>query len=96
LKVLAESGPVPGHDDKKRKFESEDLAARKKASSSLGGGWTGKPTDMERLAAGIEKLEENDLLPIIKTILDNQTPEMYVQCNVDGKPFPPNAILPPL
>lgn len=71
---------MPGVDDKKRKLESDDLAARKKASS----GWTGKPADMERLAAGIEKLEENDLLPVVKLILDNQTPDMYVKSDVDG------------
>jgi transcription initiation factor TFIID/TFIIF subunit len=39
---------------------------------------------MERLAAGIEQLEENDLMPVVKLILDNQTPEMYVKSDVDG------------
>lgn len=87
MKILSETGPVPGIDEKKRKLDSEDLGARKKTSS---GGWTGKPTDMERLAAGIERLEENDLLPIIKTILDNQTSEMYIKTNVDGTLRPPN------
>jgi hypothetical protein len=43
---------------------------------------------MERLAAGIERLEENDLLPIIKTILDNQTSDMYIKTNVDGTLHP--------
>jgi transcription initiation factor TFIID/TFIIF subunit len=71
---------VPGFDDKKRKAESDDSASRKKAGS----GWTGKPADMERLAAGIEKLEENDLLPVVKLILENQTPDMYVKSDVDG------------
>jgi transcription initiation factor TFIID/TFIIF subunit len=89
LKILSETGPVPGIDEKKRKLDSEDLGARKKTGS---GGWTGKPTDMERLAAGIEQLEESDLLPIIKTILDNQTSEMYIKTNVDGtSPSPPLA-----
>jgi transcription initiation factor TFIID/TFIIF subunit len=58
------------------------MAARKKTGS----GWTGKPADMERLAAGIEKLEENDLLPVVKMILENQTPDMYVKSDVDGLP----------
>jgi transcription initiation factor TFIID/TFIIF subunit len=89
LKILSETGPVPGIDEKKRKLDSEDLGARKKTSS---GGWTGKPTDMERLAAGIERLEENDLLPIIKTILDNQTSEMYIKTNVDGTLHPPTPL----
>ena len=71
---------MPGFDDKKRKLESDDISARKKS----GLGWTGKPADMERLAAGIEKLAENDLLPIVKMILENQTPDMYVKSDVDG------------
>jgi len=41
---------------------------------------------MEKLAAAIEKLEENDLLPIIKIILDNQTQDMYVKTDVEGPP----------
>ena len=68
-------------DDKKRKIESDELAAARKKTGS---GWTGKPADMERLAAGIEKLEENDLLPVVKMILENQTPDMYVKSDVDG------------
>jgi transcription initiation factor IIF auxiliary subunit len=80
LKILAESGPVPGFDDKKRKLDSEDLAARKKISISA---WTGKPHDMEKLAAAIEKLEETDLLPVVKMILENQTAEMYVKSDVE-------------
>lgn len=81
LKALAESGPVPGLDDKKRKLDSEDQGARKKATT---GAWTGKAADMERLAAGIEQLEENDLLPVVKMILENKSPEMYVKSDVEG------------
>ena len=80
MKILAESGPVPGFDDKKRKSDSEDLGARKKTSTSV---WTGKPHDMEKLAAAIEKLEETDLVPVVKMILENQTPEMYVKSDVE-------------
>jgi len=39
---------------------------------------------MERLASGIEQLAENDLLPVVRLILENQTPEMYVKSDVDG------------
>ena len=88
MKILAESGPVPGFDDKKRKHDTEDLVARKKLTSS--GGWTGKPQDMERLAVAIEKLEENDLLPIVKLILENQTADMFIKSDVD-RMFPLSA-----
>jgi transcription initiation factor IIF auxiliary subunit len=80
LKILAESGPVPGFDEKKRKLDSEDLAARKKTSTSV---WTGKPHEMEKLAAAIEKLEETDLVPVVKMILEHQTPEMYVKSDIE-------------
>jgi transcription initiation factor TFIID/TFIIF subunit len=79
LKVLAESGPVPGVEDRKRKAEVEDVGQRKRATA----GWTGKPADMERLAAGIEQLPEPDLLPVVKLIWENQTPEMYIKSDVD-------------
>ena len=67
-------------------MDSDDIGGARKKSHS---GWTGKPSDMERLAAGIEKLEENDLLPVVKMILDNQTAEMYVKTDVDGTHNPP-------
>jgi len=38
---------------------------------------------MEKLAAAIEKLEETDLVPVVKMILENQTPEMYVKSDVE-------------
>jgi len=82
LKVLAETGPVPGSHEK-RKMDSDDVGARKKGP----GGWTGKPQDMERLAAGIEQLREQDLMPVIKIILDNQTPDMHIKSDVEGDLF---------
>jgi transcription initiation factor TFIID/TFIIF subunit len=39
---------------------------------------------MERLAAGIEQLAESDLLPVVKLIWENHTPDMYVKSDVDG------------
>ena len=78
--MLAESGPVPGLDDKKRKAD-EDLGARKKTGGPTA--FTGKPSDMERLAAAIERLQESDLLPVVRIVLDNQTPEMYVKSDVE-------------
>ena len=89
LKVLAETGPVPDLDDKKRKLDGDEPTQRKKPGS----GWTGKPGDMERLAAAIEQLSEPDLLPVVKIIWENQTPEMYVKSNVDGmRALPPQRL----
>jgi hypothetical protein len=44
---------------------------------------------MEKLAAAIEKLEENDLLPVVKIIMDNQTQDMFVTTDVEGPETPP-------
>ena len=44
---------------------------------------------MERLAAAIEQLEESDLIPVVKMILENQTPEMYIKSNVVRSPPTP-------
>jgi len=65
-------------------MDPDDLGARKKTGSSSSSGFSGKPHEMEKLAAAIEKLEENDLLPIVKIILDNQTQDMYVKTDVEG------------
>jgi hypothetical protein len=69
-------------DDKKRKLDSDDLGARKKPGSTSA--FSGKPHEMEKLATAIEKLEENDLLPVVKIILDNQTQDMFVITDVEG------------
>ena len=90
LRILAETGPVPGLEEKKRKADSEDLGVtRKQKVGGPTGPWTGKSQDMERLAVAIEKLEENDLLPVVKLILENRTAEMFIKSDVD-------RILPPL
>ena len=86
LKILAESGPVPGFDEKKRKLDTlDELAGRKRPTTSS---WTGKSQEMEKLAAAIEKLEENDLIPVVRLILENQTADMYIKSNVEGLPSP--------
>jgi transcription initiation factor TFIID/TFIIF subunit len=87
LKILADTGPVPGYEDKKRKLDSEDSGGRKKLGSTSG--FSGKPHEMEKLAAAIEKLEENDLLPVVKIILENQTQDMFVSTDVEGPKTPP-------
>lgn len=43
--------------------------------------------DLERLALGLEKLGEDDLLVIVQMITDNKTPEMYVKNDVEEGEF---------
>lgn len=100
LKLLAESGDVPGYsppvsaapvpvvaleETKKRKLEaSEDNRQTKKAGTSKGKDWTGKPADMDRLAAGLQKLQEDDLLQVVRIVSEHKTPEMYVKNDLEG------------
>ncbi|KTW29706.1 hypothetical protein T552_04094 [Pneumocystis carinii B80] len=84
-RLLAESGPVPGYvelEDKKkdkRKFDGTDKNKKK--------GKFSKPVDMDRLADGLQKLEEDDLLQVVKMVNDNKTPEMYVKNDVEEGEF---------
>ncbi|CCJ30677.1 unnamed protein product, partial [Pneumocystis jirovecii] len=69
-RLLAESGPIPEH--------SVDLEDKKKDKRKFDG------VDMDRLADGLQKLEEDDLLQVVQMVNDNKTPEMYVKNDVEG------------
>ena len=87
MKALLESGPVPGYsadvaDDaaRKRKLESDDKGKKKSKQD-----WTGKPAEMERLAAGLQKLGHEDLLQVVQLVTEHKTSDMYVKNDVEGK-----------
>ena len=42
---------------------------------------------MDRLAQGLQKLPEEDLLQVVRIVMDNRTPEMYVKNDLEGKRF---------
>ncbi|KAG5513701.1 hypothetical protein PMAC_000739 [Pneumocystis sp. 'macacae'] len=85
-RLLAESGPVPDYtgdsEDKKkdkRKFDGVDKNKKK--------GKFSKPVDMDRLADGLQKLEEDDLLQVVQMVNENKTPEMYVKNDIEEGEF---------
>jgi transcription initiation factor TFIID/TFIIF subunit len=80
----------PAEDTKKRKLEaSDDHRQNKKTSVAVKGKeWTGKPSEMDRLAQGLQKLQEDDLLQVVKIVTEHKTPDMYVKNDLDG-PLPP-------
>jgi transcription initiation factor TFIID/TFIIF subunit len=44
---------------------------------------------MERLAQGLQKLQEDDLLQVVRIVTEHKTPEMYVKNDLEGYiPFP--------
>ncbi|KAK9475164.1 yeats family-domain-containing protein [Dipodascopsis tothii] len=93
-RLLAESGPV---DDevvaeaplaleeptpaKKEKRKHEGLESTKKKTKQ------DRMIDMERLAEGLEKLEEDDLLHVVQMVTDNRTPDMYIKNDIEEGEF---------
>jgi len=47
----------------------------------------GKKVDMEKLADGLQKLQEEDLLHVIQLIHDNKTTDTYTTNDVDAGEF---------
>ena len=73
---LRETGPLPTDEDR----------SRKKGVSGAGGKKSSK-FDYEKIAEGLEKLGEEDLLRVIQMINDNKGPETYIRSDVEGKSF---------
>ena len=82
--------PAPVEETKKRKLEtSEDHRQNKKSSAATKGKeWSGKPNEMDRLAQGLQKLQEEDLLQVVRIVTEHKTPEMYVKNDLEGTPSP--------
>lgn len=83
LEKLALSGPVPGLDEspapngtKKRVAQDDSTRKRKKIDKSV---------DMDKLADGLQKLGEDDLLQVVQMVHDNKTDESYTRNDVDRK-----------
>lgn len=83
--LLAELGPVPA-DDGKRKNES-DLASKLKKLKGANGAATKGAVDLEKLANGLTKLSEDDLIVIVQMVTDNRTNEMNIKNDVDNGEF---------
>ena len=85
-KLLAESGPVPAEGDAKRKNES-DAASKLKKLKSANGNATKDSIDLEKLANGLTKLSEDDLIVIVQMVTDNRTSDMNIKNDVDNGEF---------
>ncbi|KAF8465253.1 yeats family-domain-containing protein [Kalaharituber pfeilii] len=86
VKALAQSGTVPGYDGTpaeengvskrdKRKHDGEERVKKKGKSE--------KQLDMEKLAEGLQKLDEDSLLSVVQMIHDNKTETTYVKNDVE-------------
>ncbi|KAG9234785.1 yeats family-domain-containing protein [Amylocarpus encephaloides] len=64
IQLLKETGPVPGDENGKRKDDKK----RKRPAGNI---------DMEKLAEGLTKLDEEQLLHVVQLIHDNKTEDTY-------------------
>jgi transcription initiation factor TFIID/TFIIF subunit len=81
---VATPQPPPVEETKKRKSEAADDTRQTKKVSKGVKDWTGRPADMDRLAQGLQKLGEDDLLQIVKMVNENKTADMYVKNDLEG------------
>lgn len=68
--ILRETGPLPS--DEERKLKKADGSKKKKSF------------DVEKMADGLVKLSEDDLLQVIQMIHDHKDESTYIQNNLDG------------
>lgn len=73
LNILRETGPVPGEENGARKKDGGNVKRPKKTGS----------IDMEKLAEGLVKLGEDDLLHVVQMIHDNKSDETYTKNDIE-------------
>jgi transcription initiation factor IIF auxiliary subunit len=78
LALLRESGPVPGDENgvkSKRAAGGEEGSKKKKR--------TEKNVDMDKLADGLQRLGEDDLLQVVQMVHDHKAPDSYTKNDVE-------------
>lgn len=78
LSLLRESGPVPGDENGAGKGAGAKGADAKKKRPT-------KNVDMEKLADGLQKLDEDNLLNVVQMIHDHKTSDTYTKNDVESK-----------
>ncbi|KAK4123410.1 hypothetical protein N657DRAFT_656652 [Parathielavia appendiculata] len=71
--ILRETGPLPSDEERKQK--------------KVDGGKKKKTYDIEKMADGLIKLGEDDLLQVIQMVHDHKDDNTYIQNNVDAGEF---------
>jgi transcription initiation factor IIF auxiliary subunit len=78
MQLLRESGPVPGDENGAAKAAGAKGADAKKKRPT-------KNVDMEKLADGLQKLDEDNLLNVVQLIHDHKTSDTYTKNDVESK-----------
>ncbi|KAL1953977.1 hypothetical protein VTO42DRAFT_1863 [Malbranchea cinnamomea] len=82
LAALRESGPVPGDENglKSKRGGAADEGAKKRKKVD-------KNIDMDKLADGLQKLGEDDLLQVVQMVHDNKTADTYTKNDIEQGEF---------
>lgn len=88
LEALRNSGPIPGETA----TNGADTASKKR-TSEIGAGSTqkkkkagdSKAIDMDKLAEGLQKLGEDDLLQVVQMVHDNKSEDSWMRNDVERK-----------
>ncbi|RVX65902.1 hypothetical protein B0A52_10209 [Exophiala mesophila] len=90
LDALRNSGHIPGESS----TNGADASSKKRASEVGASGTQkkkkgadGKAIDMDRLAEGLQKLGEDDLLQVVQMVHDNKTEESWMRNDIDQGEF---------
>lgn len=90
VEILRKSGPIPDDANGARKKGGDADAKKKRKTAQV---------DMDKLADGLTRLQEDDLLSVIQMIHDNKSDETYTKNDIDRKtpstistPTPPPAV----
>ncbi|EDK39755.2 hypothetical protein PGUG_03853 [Meyerozyma guilliermondii ATCC 6260] len=87
-KLLLESGPVPNADniESSKRRNDGDMGSKVKKAKTGTGAVKGS-VDLEKLANGLTKLGEDDLIVIVQMVTDNRTNDMNIKNDVDNGEF---------
>ncbi|SCV03216.1 LAMI_0H06370g1_1 [Lachancea mirantina] len=77
---------TPGGSVEKRKATSNGEPKSKKAKTASANAVKGS-VDLEKLAFGLTKLNEDDLVGVVQMVTDNKTPEMNITNNIEDGEF---------
>ena len=88
LAALRDSGPVPGESNgaagNKRQSEVGVGGEQKKKKK---GGENNKGFDMDKLAEGLQKLNEDDLLQVVQMVHDHKTDDSWMRNDIEQGEF---------
>ncbi|KDB26348.1 hypothetical protein H109_01844 [Trichophyton interdigitale MR816] len=78
LAQLRESGPVPGDENGVKKRSQEESKKKKRVDKNV---------DMDKLADGLQKLGEDDLLQVVQMVHDNKSSDSYTKNDIEQGEF---------